>query len=165
MKSPATKKQDVLLEDIVPSSTISPPTVTNIIFGITQQCPASPGVNNIHVFNDNDNKTVQENEQEGHPKVIAVAKQATHTAMESELVSRTTTEMVNLDHTMEFQECMDTCKIHNGVHSFDTIAWLLHFVNPPVTFVLLSQRVLQTNNHQQYSCKQHLGCNFHISFG
>ena len=44
----------------------------------------------IHVFNDNDNNTVQENEEEGHPKVmeVAVVKQPTHTAMQSKLVSR-----------------------------------------------------------------------------
>ena len=47
---------------------------------------------------------------------ISVTNQLTHTAMESELVSRTATEMVNLDHMKEFQECMDTYKIGNGVH-------------------------------------------------
>ena len=79
VKPPATKKQDVLLKDIVLSSRISPPTPMNI-FGIIQELPASQDVNNIHVFNDNNNNTVQEDEEEGHPKVmeIAVSKQPTH---------------------------------------------------------------------------------------
>ena len=84
---------------------------------------------------------------------ISVTNQLTHAAMESELVSRTTAKMVNLDHTKEFQECMDTYEIGNGVHSFNMIALAIAFMNPPVTFVLLSQRVqhiitsnIQANN-------------------
>ena len=58
--------------------------------------------------------------------------------MESELVSRTTTKMVNLDHMKEFQECMDTYKMAMGyIHLIQSL-WLLHFMNPPETFVLLS---------------------------
>ena len=57
VKPPATKKaQDVPLEDLVPSSTMSPPTATNI-FGISEQLPVSQDINNIHVFNDNDKST------------------------------------------------------------------------------------------------------------
>ena len=47
--------------------------------------------------------------------------------MESEIASRTATKMVNLNHTKEFQECMDTYKIGNGVHSFDMIALTIAF--------------------------------------
>ena len=61
MKPPATtKKQDVVLEDI-----------------------------DIHVFNNKDNSAVQQNEEDGHPKVmeVAVVKQPSHIAMESKLVT------------------------------------------------------------------------------
>ena len=116
VKPPATKKaQDVLLEDLVPSSTMAPPTPTNI-FGISEQLPVSQDANNIHVFNDNNKSTSQENKEEEHPRVteISITNQLTHTAMKSELVSRTATKMVNLDHTKEFQECMDTYKLAMG---------------------------------------------------
>ena len=129
VKPPATKKaQDVLLEDLATSSTMLPPTATNR-FGISEQVPVSQDVNNIHVFNDNDKSTSQENKEEEHPKVmeISVANQLTDTAMESELVSRTTTEMVNLDHTKEFQECMDIYEIGNGEHLFNMIALAIAF--------------------------------------
>ena len=57
VKLPATKKVlDVLLEDLVPSSRLSPPTSTNR-FGISEQLPASQDVNNIHVFTDNNKST------------------------------------------------------------------------------------------------------------
>ena len=94
---------------------MSLPTATNIfgiseelptnIFGISEELPVSQDVNNIHVFNNNDKSTSQENNEEEHPKVmeISVTNQPTDTAMECELVSRTTTKMVNLDHTKEFQ--------------------------------------------------------------
>ena len=69
VKLPASKKaQDVLLEDIVPS-TMSPPIPTNI-FGIREQLPVSQVVNNIHVFNDNNKSTSQENKEEEHPKMM-----------------------------------------------------------------------------------------------
>ena len=52
---------------------------------------------------------------------VSVLKEPTHTAMESQQVSTTTMEMVNLDHTKDFQECTDSYGIHNGVASFDLI--------------------------------------------
>ena len=120
----------------------------------------------FHVFNDNDNNTVQQNEEDGHPKVmeVAVVKEPTHTAMESKLVSTTTMEMVNLDHTKEFQECMDSYAICNGVASFNTIALAIAFYELTCNIHLVVTKSSE-NNYQQYSCKQHLGCNFHISFG
>ena len=83
----------------------------------------------IHVFSDEENNIVQQNEEDGQPKEmeVAVAKQPTLTAMESELVSATTMETVNPDQTKEFQECMDTYAIHNGVASFDIIALAIAF--------------------------------------
>ena len=54
VKLPATKKaQDVLLEDLVPSSRLSPPTATNTF----EQLHVSQYVNNIHVFNDHNKST------------------------------------------------------------------------------------------------------------
>ena len=97
MELQATKKApDVLLEDLVPYSTMSPPTPTNI-FGISEQLPVLQVVNNIHVFNDNNKSSSQENKEEEHPKrmEISVANQPMDTAMESELVSITPTKMVN----------------------------------------------------------------------
>ena len=95
---------------------------------------------------------------------ISVANQLTDTAMESELVSRTTTEIVNLDHVKEFQECMDTYEISNGVHSFDMIALAIEFYKSTCNIHLVVMKD-SAHNCQQYSCKQCLGCNFHISFG
>ena len=136
------------------------------IFGITQQLHASPDVINIHVFNDNDNNTVQENGEERHPKVmeIAVAKHPTHTEKESKLVSRTTTKIVNLDHMKEFQECMDSYEISNGVDSFDPIVLAIAFYKSTRNICLVVTKS-SANNYWQYSCKQHLRCNFHTSLG
>ena len=70
VKSPATKKvQDVVLEDLVPSSTMSPPAATNI-FGISEQLSVSQDVNTIHVFNDNDKSYSQESKGEEHPRMM-----------------------------------------------------------------------------------------------
>ena len=94
VKPPAAKKaQDVLLENLALSSRMSLPTATNI-FGFSEQLPVSQDIDNIHVFNNNDMSTSQENKEEEHPRVmlISVTNQPTHTAMESELVSRTATK-------------------------------------------------------------------------
>ena len=56
-----------------------------------------------------------------------VPKQPTHTAIESQQVCTTTMEMVNLDHTKAFQECMGSYGIHNGVAQFVTIALAIAF--------------------------------------
>ena len=157
LKPPATKKaQGVLLEDLVPSSTMSPPTATSI-FGISEQLSMSQDVSNIHVFNDNDMSTSQENKEEEHPRVmeISVPNQPTH----SEIVSRTTTKMVNLGHMKEFQECMDTYESGNGIHSFGMIGLAIAFYKATCNIHLVIRK-----SFKQYSCKQHLGCNFHISF-
>ena len=63
-KLPATMKaQDILLEDLVPSSSRpSPHTGTNRI-GIAEQLNVSKDVNNIHVFNDNKKMTSNENKE------------------------------------------------------------------------------------------------------
>ena len=45
---------------------------------------------------------------------VSVLKQQTHTAIDTQQVSTTTTEMVNLDHTKAFQECMDSYGICTG---------------------------------------------------
>ena len=95
---------------------------------------------------------------------ISVTNQLTHAAMESELVSRTTAKMVNLDHTKEFQECIDTYEIGNGVHSFNMIALAIAFYESTCNICLVVTKS-SAHNYQQHSSKQHLGCNFHISFG
>ena len=84
VKLPATMKaQDVLLEDLVPSSRLSPPTATNR-FGIGKELPVSQVVNNVHVFNDNNKITSNEKKQE-HRKMmeVAFANQQKDMAMES----------------------------------------------------------------------------------
>ena len=84
--------------------------------------------------------------------------------MESELVSRTSSEMVNLGHTKEFHEFVETLKIHYRVPSFNTIALAIAFYESACKICLVVTKS-SANNYQQYSYKQHLGCNFHISFG
>ena len=163
---PATKKaQDELLDDLVPSSRLSPPTATNG-FGIGEQLPVSQDVNNIHVFNDNNKSTSKESKEEVHPKMmeVSVAYQQMNMTMESECVSKTTTKIVNLDHMKEFQECMDTNEIGNGVHPFDTTALAIAFYKSTCSIHLVVMKS-SAHNYQECSCKQHLGCNFHISFG
>ena len=64
--------------------------------------------------------------------------------IESKLVSRTTTKIVNLDHTREFQECMDSYEIGNGYIHLTLLLWLLGFMNALAMFFLLLQRVLHT---------------------
>ena len=83
--------------------------------------------------------------------------------MEPEIVSRTATKMVNLKHMKEFQECMDTYEIGNGVHSFNTIALAIAFYKSTCNIFLVVTKS-SAHNYWQYSCKQHLGCNFCISF-
>ena len=58
-----------------------------------------------------------------------------------ELVSKTTTKIVNLNHMKEFQECMDSYKLAMGyIHSIQLLL-LLNFMNAPEIFILLPQRV------------------------
>ena len=72
VKLPVTMKaQDVLLEDLVPSSRPSPHTATNRD-GIGEQLTVSQDVNNIHVFNDNNKMTSNENKEQEHPKKMEV---------------------------------------------------------------------------------------------
>ena len=79
--------------------------------------------------------------------------------IESELVSRTTTKIVNLDHTKEFQECMDSYEIGNRVHSFDLIALAIAFYECTCNVCLVVTKS-SAQIYWQYSCKQHLGCSF-----
>ena len=110
--------------------------------------------------------TSNENKKQEHPKMmeVPVANQLKDMAMESELVSKTTTKFVNLDHMKEFQECMDSHKIGFGVHSLDMIAMAIAFYECTCNIHLVVTKS-SAHNYQQYSCKQHSGCNFHISFG
>ena len=41
--------------------------------------------------------------------------------------SKPTTTVVHVDHTEEFQECMNSYEVGNGVHSFETIALAIAF--------------------------------------
>ena len=68
---------------------------------------------------------------------VSLANQQTAAAMESDLVSKMPTKIVNLDLMKDFQECMNTNKICNGYNHSIQLLWLLHFMNPPVMFVLL----------------------------
>ena len=69
-------------------------------------------------------------------------------------------EMVNLDHTKAFQECMDSYGIHNGVASFDTIELAVAFCELTCNTHLIVTKSSGSNYQQQ-----HEGCNFHVSFG
>ena len=161
VKLPAAKKaQDVLLEYLVPSSKFSPPTAAST-FGVGEQLPVSQGVNNVHVFNDNHKSTPNENKKQEHPKMIEVpvANQQMVMAMESELVSKTTTKIVKLDHMKGFQDCMDTYEIGNGVHSFNMIALAIAFCECTCIIHLVVTKS-STHNYWEYSCKEHSGCNF-----
>ena len=52
----------------------------------------------------------------------------------------------------------------NRIHSFDMIALAIAFYESTCSICLVVTKSL-AHNHQQYSCKQHLGCNLCISFG
>ena len=45
---------------------------------------------------------------------VQVGTQEKNPAIKSKMVLKTTTEIVNIDHTKEFQEHMDSYKIGNG---------------------------------------------------
>ena len=110
--------------------------------------------------------TSNEDKKQEHPKMmeVPVANQQKGMAMESKLVSKTTTKIVNLDHTKEFPEYMDSYKICNGVHSFDMTALAIAFYECTCSICLVVTKT-SAHNNDQYSCKQHSGCNFNISFG
>ena len=74
-------------------------------------------VNNIHVFNDNNKYVELDNDNEQQLQVIetVVTKQQMKTAMDSEVSSTNQSKTVNFDHSKEFQECMDSYEISNGV--------------------------------------------------
>ena len=55
-------------------------------------------------------------------------------------------------------------QIGNGVHSFNTIVTAIEFYECTCNIHLVATKS-SAHNYQQYSCKQHSGCNFHISFG
>ena len=123
-------------------------------------------VDNIHVFNDNNQYTELDNDNEQQLQVIetVVTKQQTNAAMDSEVCSTTKPKMLNFDHLKEFQECMDAYEIYNGVESFETIALAIVFYESSYNMHLAVMKS-STNHHQQYSCKQYSGFNFHVSFG
>ena len=83
--------------------------------------------------------------------------------MDSELCSMNQSNTVNVDHSRELQECMDTYEISNRVESFETIALAIAFYESSYN-VHLTVTKSSANHYQQYSCKQHSGCNFHVSF-
>ena len=95
---------------------------------------------------------------------VKVANQQKDTVIESELVSRTTTKIVNLNHTKEFPECMNSYKIGIGVHSFDMIGLAIAFYECSCNVHLIVTKS-SALNYWQYTCKQHSGCTFHDSFG
>ena len=122
-------------------------------------------VDNIHVFDDNNKYTELDNDNEQQLQVIetVVTKQQTNTAIDSEVCSTKKSKMVNFDHLKEFQECMDTYEIYNGVESFETIAMAIAFYESSYNLSLTVMKS-SANHYRQYSCKQHSGCNFHVSF-
>ena len=111
---------------------------------------------NSHIFNDEHNIS----------KVIdsSILEQPTHTATESQQISITTMIIMNIDHTKAFKECMDTYGILNGVPEFDIIALVITFYESTCNTWLVIMKS-SASNYQQYSCKVHEGCNFHVSFG
>ena len=58
---------------------------------------------------------------------LNVSTQQTDSAVESMLASKTTAKVVNLDHTNEFQECMNSYEAGRGVYSLDMIALAIAF--------------------------------------
>ena len=86
---------------------------------------------------------------------VEVGNQQKDPAIKSELVSKTTTKIVNLDHTMKFQECMDSYEIWNGVHPFDMIALAIAFYECTCNIHLVLTKS-SAHNYLQYSCNQHL---------
>ena len=98
--------------------------------------------------------TSKENKREEHPKMmeVSVASQQMDTAMESELVSKTTTKIVDLDHMKGFQECLDTYKIGNVAHSFNMIALANVFYESTCNIHLVVTKS-SAYNHEQYSYK------------
>ena len=70
-----------------------------------------------------------EEDEQVHPKMTEakVTTQQKDTVVESTQASRTTAKVVNLDHTKEFQECMSSNKVGNGIHPFDMIALAIAF--------------------------------------
>ena len=93
-------------------------------------------VDNIYVYNDSNKFIKLDNDNEQQLQVIemVVTKQQTNTAMDSELCSMNQSKTVNLDHLKEFQECMDTSEISNGVESFETIALAIAFYESSYPF-------------------------------
>ena len=123
-------------------------------------------VDNIHVFNDNNKYIELDNDNKQLSQVLetVVTKQQTNTAMDSEVSSTNQSKTVNFNHSKEFQECMDTYEISNGVVSFERIALAIALYESSYNIHLAVMKS-SANNYQQYSCKQHSGCNFHVSFG
>ena len=121
-------------------------------------------VDNIHVFNDNNKfKLDNDNEQQLQMIKTVVNKQQTNTAMDSEMSPSHQSKTVNFDHSKEFQECMDTYEISKGVDSFEKIAFAPAFYESSYD-IHLTVTKSSANLYWQYSCKQHSGCNFHVSF-
>ena len=118
-----TKTGDVVLEDLVPTSIPSPHTTMNREC-VGELLNVSHDLNGFHIFNDNNKMNSNGNNEPEHPKIkeVKVTNQQKDTVIKSELVSRTTTKIVHLDHMKEFQACMNSYKIANGVHLFDMIA-------------------------------------------
>ena len=94
---------------------------------------------------------------------VKVANQQKGTVIKSELVSKTTAKIVNLDHSKEFQECMDSYEIGNWVHLFDMIDLGIAFYKCTCNVCLVVTKS-SGHNYWQYSCKSHLGYTFHVSF-
>ena len=94
--------------------------------------------------------TSNENKEQGHPKMmeVPVANQQKHMAMESELVSKSTTKIVNLNHMKEFQECMNSYKNGNGVHSFNMIALAIVFYECTCNIHLIVTKSSEHNYEQ-----------------
>ena len=158
VKLPATTKaDDVLLEDLVPT--------TNRV-GVGEQLNVSQDLNNFHVFKDDNKMTSNENNEQEPPKMmeVRVGNQQKDAVIESELVPRTTTKMVNLNHMKEFQECVDSYEIGNGVHLFDMIVLAIAFYESTCNVHLIVTKS-SAHDYQQYSCKQHSESNFCVSFG
>ena len=95
---------------------------------------------------------------------MKVADQQKDTVIESTLASRTTAKVANLNHTREFQECMNSYKVGNGVHSFNMIALAIAFYECSCNVCLVVTKS-SAQTYWQYTCKQHSGCTFHVSFG
>ena len=129
VKLPTSMKRDDMVLDDLSHTSIPRPQATMNSIGVDEQMNVSHHPNDIHLFNNNNKMNSRELDEQVHSKVteVNVTTQENDTVAESMLASKTTAKAVNLNHMKEFQECMNSYEVGNGVHSFDMIALAIAF--------------------------------------